>query len=137
MDDYSTSTTDPTQLNSLLGGGTGEPLIPDSMMTFIIVCFVIINILTIVFMIFWIMGMVRRWKVQGAILHMQKDIVEIKESLAKSAQVTPATEPIAADPAKTKASQQSEPASKPIFNEPPKPKSDTIASDEPTTNHIS
>ena len=63
MEDYSTTTTptDPTQqLNSLLGGSSNQPLIPDSMMTFIIISFVIINILTIVFMIMWIAGMVRR-----------------------------------------------------------------------------
>ncbi len=108
MEDYSTTTTptDPTQqLNSLLGGSSNQPLIPDSMMTFIIISFVIINILTIVFMIMWIAGMVRRWKVQTAVLHMQKDMAEIKETLAKQAAATTAP--------------------KPIFNEPEKPASES------------
>ena len=111
MEDYSTA--DPTQqINNLLGGGSGEPLIPESLQVFLIISFVVINILTIVFMIFWIMGMVRRWKVQTAILHMQKDIVEIKESLAKPA------EPV--------------PVEKPIFIEPQKPESDVTSA--PTTS---
>ena len=111
MEDYSTA--DPTQqINNLLGGGSGEPLIPESLQIFLIISFVVINILTIVFMIFWIMGMVRRWKVQTAILHMQKDIVEIKESLAKP------TEPA--------------PVEKPIFIEPQKPESDVTSA--PTTS---
>lgn len=118
MDDYGTTTGDPTQqLNSLLGGSSGEPLIPESMMTFLIVCFVLINILTLLLMIFWIMGMVRRWKVQTAILRMQKDIVEIKESLAKP---TLANEPILVEPQKSKPA--TEPVNKPIFNEPAEPK---------------
>src|SRR6478735_1151795 len=83
MEDY-TTTTDPTQqLNGLLGGTSGEPLIPESLSALLIIGFVIINLLTIAFLIFWFAGMVRRWKVQTAVLHMQKDIAEIKESLAK------------------------------------------------------
>lgn len=65
----------------LLGGSTSEPLIPESVVTFLIVCFVILNLLTIAFLIFWIMGMVRRWKVQTAVLNMQKELVEIKQLL--------------------------------------------------------
>ncbi len=88
MEEY--STTDPSQqLNSLIGGNSGEPLIPESLTTFLIISFVVLNLLSIVFLILWIMGMMRRWKVQTAILHMQKDIVEIKESLAKSVEPAP------------------------------------------------
>lgn len=80
MQDY--STLDQSQLNPLLGGGAGtESLIPESMVTFLIVCFVILNLLSIAFLIFWIMGMVRRWKVQTAVLNMQKELVEIKQLL--------------------------------------------------------
>ena len=79
MQDY--SNLDQSQLNMLLGGSTSEPLIPESVVTFLIVCFVILNLLTIAFLIFWIMGMVRRWKVQTAVLNMQKELVEIKQLL--------------------------------------------------------
>lgn len=116
MEDYSTTTTDPTQqLNSLLNGSSGESLIPESMMTFLIISFVLINILTLVFLILWIAGMVRRWKVQTAILRMQKDIVEIKETLAKPVEPVRPAKPIFIEPQKselektdpTKDSQQS------------------------------
>ena len=109
------NTADPSQqLNSLLGGSSGEPLIPESMTVFLIVCFVILNILSILFLIMWIMGMMRRWKVQTAILHMQKDIVEIKESLAKP------TEPAQAE--------------KPIFIAPQKPESSSTPAAPPSPN---
>lgn len=136
MEDYSTTTTsgDPTQqLNSLLGGGSGQSLIPDSMMPFLIISFVVINILTIVFMIMWIAGMVRRWKVQTAVLHMQKDMAEIKETLAKQSAPAPAATPIFNEPEKP--AQTPQPVAEPLANEPPKPKSDIIASSEPTTPH--
>lgn len=100
MDSYSTTTTDPTQnldLNSLLGGTSGEPLISEGMVTFFIVCFVLINLLTLVFLILWIMGMVRRWKVQSAVLHMQKDIAEIKELLVKPVKPV-SVQPVAKEP---------------------------------------
>lgn len=86
MQDY--SNLDQSQLNMLLGGSTSEPLIPESVVTFLIVCFVILNLLTIAFLIFWIMGMVRRWKVQTAVLNMQKELVEIKQ-LLKATNTTP------------------------------------------------
>jgi len=116
MEDTSVSSDPSQQLNSLLGGSSGQPIIPESMTVFLVVCFVILNVLSIVFMIFWIMGMMRRWKVQTAILRMQKDIVEIKESLAKPAEPVPVAEP--------------------TFTEPAKLKSDIIASsDEPTAQN--
>ena len=111
MEDYSTA--DPTQqINNLLGGGSGEPLIPESLQVFLIISFVIINILTIVFMIFWIMGMVRRWKVQTAILRMQKDVAEIKESLAQPTKPASVEKPIFIEP------QSVEPDSNPASNTP-------------------
>lgn len=66
------------------------------------------------------MGMVRRWKVQTAILHMQKDVAEIKESLAKpSVPVKPA------------------PSETPIFIEPQKKSEQDVAeqADTPRTQN--
>ena len=101
MDNY-TTTSDPTQqLNGLLGGSSGEPLIPESFITFMIICFVLLNILTIIFFIFWIMGMIRRWKVQTAVLNMQKDIAEIKQSLAPPKPISTSVEEVTQSPTPT------------------------------------
>lgn len=81
MEDYSTANPS-QQLNDLLGGSTNEPLIPESLVVFLIACFVVLNLLTIAFFVFWIVGMVRRRKVQTAVLAMQKDIADIKQFLA-------------------------------------------------------
>lgn len=95
MQDY--TSLDQTQLNTLLNGASNEPLIPESLTTFLIICFVVINLLTITFLILWIIGMVRRWKVQSAILHMQKDITEIKQALATQTNIEKVTEPTLAE----------------------------------------
>jgi hypothetical protein len=79
MQDYSTLNQSP--LSALLGGGSSEPLIPESLMTLLIIGFVLINLLALAFFVFWFMGMIRRWKVQTAVLHMQKDIADIKQAL--------------------------------------------------------
>lgn len=92
MQDY--SALDQSQLNMLFGGSSSEPLIPESVVTFLIVCFVILNLLTIAFLIFWIMGMVRRWKVQTAVLNMQKELVEIKQLLTANSTPAPAQQPV-------------------------------------------
>lgn len=91
MQDY--SALDQSQLNMLFGGSSSEPLIPESVVTFLIVCFVILNLLTIAFLIFWIMSMVRRWKVQTAVLNMQKELVEIKQLLVANSTPAPAQQP--------------------------------------------
>jgi hypothetical protein len=46
--------------------------------------FIVLNIVTILFLIAYVFSTIRRWKVQSAILTMQKDIREIKEGLASS-----------------------------------------------------
>lgn len=72
---------DPYGVQSLLGTGGGS-LIPEELVTLLIVTFVVLNILGLIFIIFYIASSVRKWKVQTAVLHMQKDIAEIKLALA-------------------------------------------------------
>lgn len=72
---------DPYGVQSLLGTGSGS-LIPEELVTMLIVTFVVLNILGLLFIIFYIASSVRKWKVQTAVLHMQKDIAEIKLALA-------------------------------------------------------
>lgn len=73
-------------LNGLLGNADGKSLIPDSFATFMMIGFVIINIITILFLVLYVIGLVRKWKVQTAIFHMQADLAEIKAALVKSSE---------------------------------------------------
>jgi hypothetical protein len=73
-------------LNGLLGNADGTSLIPDSLATVMMIGFVIINIISILFIVLYIISLVRKWKVQTAIFHMQADLAEIKAALVKSAE---------------------------------------------------
>ncbi|MES2876619.1 MAG: hypothetical protein V4678_04080 [Patescibacteria group bacterium] len=83
-------TFDTTQLSQsplqTLLGNSETSLIPESLVTTMIVSFVVLNILGVLFLIFYVMGMVRKWKVQSAVLTMQKDLAEIKTTLTKQTQ---------------------------------------------------
>lgn len=83
--DTTTDTTqiDPTLLQNLLSGDSGTSLIPESLITTLTVGFIVLNVLGILFLIFYIASMIRKWKVESAVLHMQKDLAEIKAALAK------------------------------------------------------
>lgn len=80
-------TLDGTQINqsmlqSLLGD-SGTSLIPESLITTLTVGFIILNVIAVLFLVFYIVSLIRKWKVESAVLHMQKDLAEIKASLAK------------------------------------------------------
>lgn len=91
---------DPTQfdqsaLQNLLGG-SAPSLIPESLVTTLTVGFIVLNVLGILFFVFYVISLIRKWKVESAVLHMQKDVAEIKAQLAAdkpqpiAAPVTPA-----------------------------------------------
>ena len=109
MEDY--TSLDQSSLNGLLSGSGGSSLIPESLVTTMIVCFVLLNLLFIAFAIFYIINLVRQWKVQSAMLHMQKDVAEIKQAFlaAKPAPATaaePVQPPAVAAPAAEQTSDQ-------------------------------
>ena len=92
------SPTDQSALQGLLGNSGGS-LIPESLVTTLTISFIVLNVLGVLFTIFYIAGIIRKWKVQSAVLHMQKDLVEIKQALAArpqpvQPQPAPVSEPI-------------------------------------------
>lgn len=74
------SQVDQSQLNSLLGGSGGS-LIPESLVATLTITFILLNVLAVLLTILYIFNVVRKWKVQSAVLHMQKDVAEIKQAL--------------------------------------------------------
>lgn len=85
-------TLDQSSLQSLLGGSNGGSLIPESLTQALTIGFIVINAVSILFLIAYIFGIVRKWKVQSAVLHMQKDLAEIKAHMISAA---PTTAPVA------------------------------------------
>lgn len=91
---------DQQTLQTLLdnSGGTGgsgvslTPQIPEELVTTLIVSFVVMNILGLIFIIFYVTHQIRSWKVQSATLRMQKDIAEINMRL--SAHLHPTAAPM-------------------------------------------
>lgn len=79
-----TETFDQSSLQNLIGNQTTN-LIPESLMTLLTVGFILINVLTLLFVVVYIMVQIRNWKVQTATLRMQKDVAEIKEFLSDQA----------------------------------------------------
>ncbi len=81
-----------TDLNSLLQGSSGS-LIPDSyvqsFMTMMAIGTIISCVILGLFLVMYIIGAIRKWKVQSAVLHMQKDISEIKQHLIAGAASNP------------------------------------------------
>lgn len=100
------SQVDQSQLNSLLGGSGGS-IIPDSLATTLTVSFILLNVLGVLLTILYIINVVRKWKVQSAILHMQKDVAEIKQHLATPIQA-PAPKPVVAEVAEPESTHESE-----------------------------
>ena len=80
---YDTSQLDQSALQGLLGGGGASSLIPEGLVTTITIGFIVLNVLGILFFVFYVISLIRKWKVESAVLHMQKDLVEIKAALAK------------------------------------------------------
>ena len=85
-----TTSLDSSALQSLLGGSQNS-LIPESLVTTLTVSFVVLNILGLLFLIAYIFTVIRKWKVQSAILDLQKDVAEIKATLKGPATTEPAT----------------------------------------------
>ena len=90
---------DPETLQSILGNSdVSSNLIPESLASIQTISLVATSVLTFIFVVFYIVGTVRRWKVQSAVLHMQKDVAEIKQALVKSP--APQPEPPREEPRK-------------------------------------
>lgn len=81
---------------------TPAELIPPELITAITVGFIALNVLGLCFIILYIVGLVRKWKVESAVLHMQKDLAEIKQQLAQPHDTSPppvANQPVVTPPA--------------------------------------
>jgi hypothetical protein len=71
---------DQSTLQSLLGGSNGSStsLIPESLTHTLTIGFIALNVISVLFLILYLLSVIRKWKVQSAVLHMQKDVAEIK-----------------------------------------------------------
>lgn len=78
-----------TLLQSLLGGTDGGSLIPESLVQTLTVSFIVLNVVGVLFLIAYILSVVRKWKVQSAVLHMRKDLEEIKAHMIPAAVAEP------------------------------------------------
>ena len=93
--DNSSSGIDQSTLNNVLGGSGGGSLFPESLATAMAVSFVVLNIIGLIFLAAYIANAIRNWKVQTAVFHMQKDLAEIKASLASPEPSEPKVKPTA------------------------------------------
>jgi hypothetical protein len=86
---------DQSSLQSLLGGSNGSTtsLIPDSLVHTLSIGFIALNVVSVLFLIVYILSVVRKWKVQTAILRMQKDVAELKAHMV-GAPTVPAPAPV-------------------------------------------
>lgn len=57
-------------------------IFPDELVTAFTIGLYAISIVAILFVVAYIAGLIRKWKVDSAILEMQKDLKEIRESLS-------------------------------------------------------
>ena len=82
---------DPSALKQLFedGGTPTVNLFPEALVTAITTALTAMTIIGVLFLVVYILGLIRKWKVDSAILAMQKDIHEIKESLGTRAPQTP------------------------------------------------
>ncbi|MEO5499595.1 MAG: hypothetical protein ABIR46_03785 [Candidatus Saccharimonadales bacterium] len=71
---------DPSILNNLLQDSTTS-LIPESLITTITTGFLVLSILGGLFLVLYLFSIIRKWRVDSAILQMQKDVAEIKGQL--------------------------------------------------------
>jgi hypothetical protein len=78
---------DQSALQSLLGGSSPS-LIPESLITTLTIAVIVMSTLGILFMVFYILSMIRKWKMESAMIHMQKDVADIKALLVRP-QATP------------------------------------------------
>jgi len=93
MDSTNLDSLDQSSLQNILGG-SAPSLIPESLVTTLTVGFIVLNVLGVLFFVFYVINLIRKWRVDSAILHIQKDVAEIKASLsASSASSAPAPPP--------------------------------------------
>jgi hypothetical protein len=81
----------PSALKQLFenGGNPTVSLFPEALVTAITTALTAMTIIGVLFLVVYVFGLVRKWKVDSAILTMQKDIHEIKESLGTRAPQPP------------------------------------------------
>ncbi len=92
-----TTQLDPSTLQNLLGN-SNTSLIPESLVTTLTVSFIVLNVLGVLFFVFYVLSIIRKWKVQSAVLDIQKDLAEIKTALNKPVpspdSSTPSSQPV-------------------------------------------
>lgn len=64
-------------------------LIPPELITTITIGFIALNVLALAFVVLYVINLVRKWKVESAVFHMQKDLAEIKQYLQPAQAVKP------------------------------------------------
>lgn len=91
---------DPQALQNLLGNSSVSPanLIPESLVSILTTALLVSLGLMVVFLILYGFSVARKRKVQSAVLHMQKDIAEIKLALMAPSTPSPATLPFKQEP---------------------------------------
>lgn len=80
---------DQRSLQDLLGTQPDVNLIPESLVNILTISLIVTSVLMLVLTVLFIIGSVRRWKVQSAVLKMQKDVADIKQALAAPAASSP------------------------------------------------
>ena len=88
-----------TQLSNILNGqmpsgagGSSLFQLPSGLVTVLTIGSIVVTVLSVVIMILYLVSLVRRWKVQTAILDIQKQVHEMNER--QKAQVVPAPVPV-------------------------------------------
>lgn len=79
-------------VDNLLGNPVN--LIPESLMTTIMVGFIVLNVVALLFFIVYLIGVIRKWKVESAVLSMQNDLADIKQLLHRSQPSSNQPEPV-------------------------------------------
>jgi preprotein translocase subunit SecY len=79
---------DPALLQQFLQNNSGETsptinLFPESFINLLTAGFIALNVIAALFLIVYIIGMVRKWKVQSAVLDMHKDVKELKQLMTR------------------------------------------------------
>ncbi len=76
---------DPQMLQNLISNSSVSTpnLIPESLTNILATSLLISLGLMVVFVILFIISLVRKWKVQSAVLKMQKDVADIRQALVK------------------------------------------------------
>lgn len=60
-------------------------LVPESLTDTLATALIVMSGVTVVIALLFLVGTIRKWKVQSAVLKMQKDVAEIKQALERDA----------------------------------------------------